>query len=291
MDGLPNSQFRLIETQPIAGALGAEISGVDLSRDIGEAMMAEIRSALWRHQVIFFRDQQITAAQQVAFARRWGEIHLHPFVAGLTEHPEIIEISKSEGDKRNFGGTWHTDQMFNPRPAMATMLYCRQVPDHGGDTLWSNQYMALETLSPAMQDMLAPLKVVAKGEGTKKYEGKSRREYYGKTLAHVQVLDPGDLQTISVHPLLRTHPETGRKALYVGSHVDTFEGMTEAESAPLVDFLMAHSIRPEHTCRFRWAPGSMAIWDNRCTMHFAINDYPPGTRLMHRITIRGDVPV
>ncbi len=291
MDGLPNTQYRHIETHPIAGALGAEITGVSLAGDIAEPIMAEIRSALWQHQVIFFRGQDITPDQQVAFARRWGEIHLHPYVAGLPEHPEIIEIKKSEGDKRNFGGTWHTDQMFNPRPAMATMLYCRQVPDHGGDTLWSNQYLALETLSPAMQAMLAPLKVVAKGEGTKKYGGKSRREYYGNTLAQVRVLDPGDLQTTSVHPLLRTHPETGRKALYVGSHVDTFDGMTEAESAPLIDFLMAHSIRPEHTCRFRWAPGSMAIWDNRCTMHFAINDYPPGTRRMHRITIRGDVPV
>jgi taurine dioxygenase len=290
MNGLTNAPYRHIETHPIAGALGAEISGANLA-DLPDAVMAELRAALLEHQVIFFRGQDITPAQQVAFARRWGEIHLHPYVAGLAEHPEIIEIRKSDGDKRNFGGTWHTDQMFNPRPAMATMLYCRQVPDHGGDTLWTNQYLALETLSPAMQAMLAPLKVVAKGEGTKKYGGKSRREFYGKTLAHVQVLDPGDLQTTSVHPLVRTHPETGRKALYVGSHVDTFDGMTEAESGPLIEFLMAHSIRPEHTARFRWAPGSLALWDNRCTMHFAINDYPAGTRLMHRITLRGDVPV
>jgi len=291
MDGLPNSQYRHIETHPIAGALGAEITGVDLSRELPEAVMAEVRAALWAHQVIFFRDQTITPAQQVAFAHRWGEIHLHPFVDGLAEHPEIIEIAKKEGDKRNFGGTWHTDQMFNPKPANFTMLYCREMPDHGGDTLWTNQYLALESLSPAMQAMLAGLKVVAKGEGTKKYGGKSRREFYGERLANVRVKDPGDLQTTSAHPLLRTHPETGRKALYVGSHVDTFEGMTEAESQPLVDFLMAHSIRPEFTCRFRWRPGSMAIWDNRCTMHFAINDYPAGTRRMHRITIRGDVPV
>ena len=291
MDGLPNTQYRHIETHPVAGALGAEISGVDLSHDLSDSIMAEIRAALMEHQVIFFRDQQITPAQQVAFARRWGEIHMHPYVAGLSDHPEIIEIKKSEGDKRNFGGTWHTDQMFNPRPAMATMLYCRQVPDHGGDTLWTNQYLALETLSPAMQAMLAGLKVVAKGEGTKKYGGKSRREFYGERLATVAVKDPGDLQTTSIHPLLRTHPETGRKSLYVGSHVDTFDGMTEAESAPLIDFLMGHSIRPEFTARFRWAPESLALWDNRCTMHFAINDYPAGTRLMHRITIRGDVPV
>jgi taurine dioxygenase len=291
MDGLPNTRYRLIEAHPIAGALGAEITGANLAGEISEALFAELRAALNEHQVIFFRDQDITPAQQIAFARSWGEIHLHPFVEGLPEHPEIIEIQKRAGDTRNFGGTWHTDQMFNPRPAMATMLYCRRAPEYGGDTLWSNQYLALASLSPAMQAMLAPLKVVAKGEGTKKYGGKSRREFYGEKLAHVRVKDPGELQTTAVHPLVRTHPETGRKALYIGSHVNEFEGMTEAESAPLIDFLMAHSVRPEFTCRFRWRPGSLALWDNRCTMHFAINDYPAGTRLMHRITIRGDVPV
>lgn len=291
MDGLPNTQYRHIEIHPIAGALGAEISGVDLAQDFPDAVMAEIRAALLAHQVIFFRDQTITPAQQLAFAKRWGDIHLHPFVEGIPDFPEILEIKKSEGDKRNFGGTWHTDQMFNPRPAMATMLYCRKVPEYGGDTLWTNQYLALESLSPAMQALLAPLKVVAKGEGTKKYGGKSRLEYYGNTLSQVKVKDPGDLQTTSVHPVVRTHPGTGRKSLYIGSHVNEFEGMTEAESSPFIDFLMAHSIKPEFTCRFRWAPGSLALWDNRCTMHFAINDYPAGARLMHRITIRGDEPV
>jgi taurine dioxygenase len=289
-DQLSNTPYRHIETHPISGALGAEITGVDLSRTLSDEVMAELRRALLAHQVIFLRGQDITPGQQVAFANRWGEIHYHPYVEGLPDHPEIIQIQKHEGDKRNFGGTWHTDQMFNPRPAMGTMLYCKRMPDHGGDTLWTNQYLALDTLSPAMQAMLAPLKVVAKGEGTKKYGGKSRREFYGERLSQVRVRDPGELQTTSVHPLVRTHPETGRKSLYIGSHVDTFEGMTEAESAPLVDFLMAHSVRPEHTCRFRWSVGAMALWDNRCTMHFAINDYPAGTRLMHRITIRGDAP-
>ncbi len=291
MNELLNAQYRLIETHPLAGALGAEIGGVDLSHELNDAMMAEIWQALLEYQVIFFRGQNITPAQQLAFARRWGEIHLHPFVDGIPDFPEILEIQKKVEDRRNFGGTWHTDQMFNPRPAMATMLYCHRSPDHGGDTLWSNQYLALESLTPAMQAMLAPLKVVAKGEGTKKYGGKSRREFYGERLATVRVKDPGDLQTISAHPVVRTHPETGRKALYIGSHVNEFEGMSEAESTPLVDFLMEHSIRPEFTCRFRWQSGSLALWDNRCTMHFAINDYSAGSRLMHRITIRGNVPV
>ena len=291
MDGLPNTKYRHIETHRIAGALGAEISGVDLAQPLSDDVMAEVRAALLGNLVIFFRDQKITPEQQLAFAKRWGAIHLHPFVEGIPDYPEILEIKKSDGDRRNFGGTWHTDQMFNPRPAMATMLYSHKVPEFGGDTLWTNQYLALQTLSPAMQAMLAPLKVVARGEGTKKYEGKSRRQYYGERLATVRVKDPGDLQTTAAHPVVRTHPETGRKSLYVGSHVNEFEGMTEAESTPLVNFLMEHSIRPEFTARFRWSAGALALWDNRCTMHFAINDYPAGTRLMHRITIRGDVPV
>ena len=291
MDGLPNARYRHIETHRIAGALGAEITGVDLAQELSNEVLGEIRSALHENLVIFFRDQRITPGQQLAFARRWGDIHLHPFVAGIPDYPEILEIKKAEADKRNFGGTWHTDQMFAPRPAMGTMLYALRVPEYGGDTMWTNQYLAYEALSDVMRKMIDPLKIVAMGEGTKKYGGKSRKEFYADRLTTVKVIDPGDLQTNSVHPLVRTHPGTGRKALYIGSHVNHFDGMTEAESQPLIDFLTRHSIRPEFTCRFRWSEGALAFWDNRCTQHFAINDYPAGTRLMHRITIRGDVPV
>lgn len=149
MDGLPNARYRHIETQKISGALGAEISGVDLSHDVSEEVLGELRSALQENLVIFFRDQKITPGQQLAFAKRWGEIHLHPFVAGIPDYPEILEIKKAEADKRNFGGTWHTDQMFAPKPAMGTMLYALKVPEYGGDTMWTNQYLAYETLSDA----------------------------------------------------------------------------------------------------------------------------------------------
>jgi taurine dioxygenase len=291
MDGMRNTRFRHIEAHRIAGALGAEITGVDLARDIDDAMMDEIRAALHENLVIFFRDQRLTPDRQLAFARRWGEIHLHPFIEGLPAHPEIIEIRKAETDKRNFGGTWHSDQMFAPQPAMGTMLYARQVPEAGGDTMFTNQYLAYESLSDGMRQMLEPLRAVSVGEGGKKYGGKSRREFYADRLTTVKVRDTGDLQTTSAHPLVRTHPETGRKSLYIGSHVQYFEGMTEEESQPLLDFLTRHSMRPEFTCRFAWRSGSLAFWDNRCTQHFAINDYPAGTRLMHRITIRGDTPV
>ena len=289
MNQISNAPWRSIETHPIAGSLGAEVTGVDLGADIADDVLAEIRGALLAHQVIFFRDQRLSPDRQLAFARRFGAIHLHPFMEGMADHPEILEIVKRPTDKRNFGGAWHTDQMFAPEPAMGTILYAKQVPSAGGDTLFTNQYLAYESLSPGMQRLCASLRTVCYGDGFKKYNGQNRRDFYaGKTT--MKVKDPGDVQTTSVHPLVRTHPETGRKALYIGGHVQHFADMEDTESRPLIDFLMAHSTRPEHTCRFRWETGSLAFWDNRCTQHFAINDYPAETRVMHRVTVRGDTP-
>jgi taurine dioxygenase len=285
---LHNSPHRYISAHRIAGSLGAEIEGADLSRDLPDEVLAEIRGALLNHLVIFFRNQSLSPERQLAFARRWGNIHLHPFIEGMPDHPEILEIVKRPTDKRNFGGSWHTDQMFSPKPAMGTILYAKEVPSAGGDTMFTNQYLAYESLSPGMQRLCESLHSVCYGDRHKKH-GSSRKEFYaGKT--SMKVKDPGDEQTTSVHPLVRTHPETGRKALYVGGHVQHFEDMTEDESRPLIDFLMQHSRRPEFTCRFRWETGSLAFWDNRCTQHFAINDYPAETRVMHRITVCGDVP-
>ncbi|MDE2582696.1 MAG: TauD/TfdA family dioxygenase [Rhodospirillales bacterium] len=289
MKQLRNAAHRHIETSPIAGSLGAEISGVDLSADLPEEVLAELRAALLAHQVIFFRGQSLTPERQLAFARRWGEIHLHPFMVGMAEYPEVLEIVKRPTDARNFGGSWHTDQMFAPAPAMGTILYAKEVPSAGGDTMFTNQYLAYEALSPGMQRLCERLRTVCYGDGAKKYGGKTRREFYADKTT-MQVKDPGEVQTTSVHPLVRTHPETGRKALYIGGHVQHFEDMEDAESRPLIDFLMAHSTRPEFICRFRWETGSLAFWDNRCTQHFAINDYPSETRIMHRVTVRGDTP-
>ncbi len=285
---LHNSQHRYISTHRIAGSLGAEIDGADLSRDLPDEVLAEIRGALLDHLVVFFRNQSLSPERQLAFARRWGDIHLHPFMEGMPDHPEILEIVKRPTDKRNFGGSWHTDQMFSPRPAMGTILYAKQVPSAGGDTMFTNQYLAYETLSPGMQRLCESLHSVCYGDRHRKY-GSSRKEAYAGQIG-MKVKDPGDVQTTSVHPLVRTHPETGRKALYIGGHVQHFEDMTEDESRPLIDFLMQHSRRPEFTCRFRWETGSLAFWDNRCTQHFAINDYPAEMRVMHRITVCGDVP-
>ena len=284
-----NSPYRHISTHRIAGALGAEIEGVDLAQDLPDGVLAEIRAALLENLVIFVRDQSLTPDRQLVFARRWGEIHLHPFMEGMPDHPEVLEIVKRPTDKRNFGGSWHTDQMFAPRPAMGTILYAKQVPSAGGDTMFTNQYLAFDSLSPGMQRVCESLRSVCYGDGFKKYGGKSRKEFYADKIG-MKVKDPGDVQTTSVHPLVRTHPETGRKALYIGGHVQHFEDMSDEESRPLIDFLMQHSRRPEFTCRFRWQTGSLAFWDNRCTQHFAINDYPAETRIMHRITVCGDEP-
>lgn len=289
MTALRNTGYRRLEAKPIAGALGAEIEGVDLARGVDEETMSEIRAALLEHLVLFFRHQRLTPGQQLAFARRWGEIHLHPYMQGMDDYPEILEIKKTPADKKNFGGEWHSDQMFTAKPAMATILYAREVPSAGGDTLFTNQYLAYETLSDGFKRTLQTLRAVSRGDHFKGHGGLSRRDYYADTLA-MKVRDPGDVQTISAHPLVRTHPETSRLSLYIGGHVFCIEGWNEEESEPLIDFLMQHATRPEFTCRFRWQTGSLAIWDNRCTQHFAINDYPAETRIMHRITICGDVP-
>ncbi|MGE0226340.1 MAG: TauD/TfdA dioxygenase family protein [Acetobacteraceae bacterium] len=288
MDGMRNTTYRYIETTPISGALGAEVSGVDLSQDLPEDVLAEIRVALLDHLVIFFRDHSLTPQRQLAFARNWGEIHLHPFMAGMPDCPEVLEIRKTPADKRNFGGSWHTDQMFSPKPAMGTILYAKHVPSVGGDTMFSNQYLAYDALSDGMKQMLSRMRGVCVGD--KKRGGVSRMDYNAATIAMKTVEPPKDVQTTSMHPLVRTHPETGRKSLYIGNHVQYLEGMTEEESRPLIDYLRAHSVRPEFTCRFHWRNGSLAFWDNRCTQHFAVNDYPAETRLMHRVTVCGDMP-
>lgn len=288
MDGMRNAPYRYITVDRIAGALGAEISGVDLSQELPDAVIEEIRAALLDNLVVFFRDQDLTPQRQLAFARRWGEIHLHPFMVGMPDIPEVLEIRKTPADKRNFGGSWHTDQMFSPKPAMGTILYAKQVPSVGGDTMWSNQYLAYDALSPGMKKMIGGLRGVCVGD--KKKGGVSRLAYNAATIDMKTVEPPKDVQTTSLHPLVRTHPETGRKSLYIGSHVHWLEGMTEEESAPIIRFLREHSVRPEFLCRFRWRNGSLAFWDNRCTQHFAINDYPAETRVMHRVTVCGDMP-
>ncbi|MCH9674242.1 MAG: TauD/TfdA family dioxygenase [Gammaproteobacteria bacterium] len=280
-----------ISINPISGALGAEVSGVDLARPLSNAEFDAIHSAFLAHHVLFFLDQTLTPHEQLAFARRWGDIHVHPYVEGLPECPEVLEILKTPTDTRNFGGRWHSDQMFSPTPAMCTMLYARELPPVGGDTLFANLHAAFDGLSPGMRELLANLKGYNVGDKAKRYGGLSRKELYGATMSAMKVKEPTEaVPTDAYHPLVRTHPETGRKALYIGSHTQGLENFTDAEATPLLEYLQGHCVRPEYTCRFRWRDGAMAMWDNRSVQHFALNDYAGHQRRMHRVTIKGDVP-
>jgi taurine dioxygenase len=289
------ASYRRIAVKPIAGALGAEITGVDLSA-LDDEIFQEIHAAWLDHLVVFFRDQSITPEQQIAFAKRFGEIHHHPFMKSMEEHPEILEIIKEERDTRAFGEVWHTDQMFNPKPAKATILYAKETPDAGGDTMFANMYLAYDTLSDAMKALLATVKTWNVGDRKKLAQdgaiaiGPRAGRYSGNEKMAAKVRDPGDLETECAHPLIRTHPQTGRKALYLSNHTQTLDGFDLAEARPILDFLRTHAVQPEFTCRFRWEVDSLAIWDNRCTQHRALNDYPGKRRRMHRITIAGDAP-
>ena len=283
---------RRIEVNPIAGALGAEISGVDL-RNLDDETFAEIHDAWLEHLVIFFRDQKLTPEEQIAFAKRFGGIHHHPFIKGMPDYPDILEIIKEETDTRAFGETWHTDQMFNPKPAKATILYAKETPKFGGDTMFANMYVAYDSLSDTMKETIKNLKTWNTGNRKKLHDNDAKRgeksgDYKGNAKMAEKVRDPGDLVTEAAHPLVRTHPETGRKALYLPRPLMLrFDGMTTEESDGLADWLYDHSHKPEFTCRFRWENGSVAFWDNRCTQHCAIWDYWPNVRSGYRMFLKG----
>jgi len=273
-----------IEVVPQAGAIGAEVRGVDLRRAPSGESLARIRRAWLDHLVLFFHDQPIDADAFMAFARSLGRPVEYPFVRGLDGHPEIIEVRKLEHERVNFGGVWHSDTTYLERPPMASMLLAREVPPQGGDTLFANMYLAYETLSEGLRRTLDGLRAVAassKADVSRTREDRIRSD--GRDDARIEYLTD--------HPVVRTHPETGRKALFVNvAHTVRFVGWTEDESRPLLEFLYAHLTRPEFTCRFRWRVGSLALWDNRCTQHHPINDYHGFRRVMHRITLEGDRP-
>jgi taurine dioxygenase len=279
--------YRTISVSPISGALGAEISGVDLSQKLDDEVIGEIRQALVENLVIFFRSQKLTPDQHLAFGRRFGELQIHEFVAGMEENEEILEVRKEEYETRNFGGGWHTDVSYLERPALGSVLYAREVPAVGGDTMFASQYLAYETLSDGMKDLLGEMTAVH-----------SARRPYGLNSAYraqdrsMKILFSENAHGEVEHPVVRTHVETGRKLLYVnGAFTVRFKDMTEEESAPLLNYLYQHAVRPEFTCRFRWEKGSIAFWDNRCVQHNAINDYHGQRRVMHRVTIEGERPV
>lgn len=273
-----------IDISPIAGALGAEIGGVDVAQDLDDTVIRAIRQALLDYGVIFFRDQYLDREQHKAFTRRFGEIFIHPNYNGVSADPEIVDIRREPGDKKIVGEDWHTDTTMVAEPPMGAILYAIEVPPYGGDTLFANQYLAYDSLSPGLKQTLEGLRAVHTDRMV------AGPQAGMNALRSTKVREDANWrETISFHPVVRTHPETGRKMLFVNrSYTVGFEGWTEAESKPLLEYLLEHGHRPEYTCRFRWSNGSIAFWDNRCTKHLAVHDAGPFRRIMRRTQICGD---
>lgn len=277
-----------IQATRIAGALGAEITGISLADTLSDEVIAELRQALLDHLVIFFRDQVLTPEQQIAFARRFGPLEQHDFVKGMDDYPEIIRVVREADEtSMNFGGTWHSDVTHQECPALGSILYAVEVPPFGGDTLFSNQYLAYEALSPGMQRMLDGMTAIHSARGPFAPDGRSKTNWRNMK---VEMSEKAYEET--EHPVIRTHPETGRKMLYVNrTFTIRFKDMTEQESAPLLEYLFKHASHERFTCRFRWTDGAVAFWDNRAVLHHALGDYAGHRRELRRVTISGDRPV
>jgi taurine dioxygenase len=274
-----------MKIKQIAGALGAEISGIDLSAGLSAAQATSVRQVLLDHQVIFLRHQNLTPEQFSTFAKAMGEPVEYPFVKGLDGFPNIIEVKKLAHEKVNFGGIWHSDTTYLDVPPMGSMLLSLEVPPYGGDTLFASQYLAYESLSDVMKNLLSGLIGIS---SSARADVSKTREDRIKTAGKEEA--PKEYR--AEHPVVRTHPETGRKALFVNvAHTAGIKGMTTQESTPLLEFLFQHQVKPEFTCRFVWEPHALAFWDNRCVQHNPVNDYHGFRRIMHRITLQGDKPV
>ncbi len=276
-----------IEIRPLTAGFGAEIRGVDLTSTIDDRLFGEMRDAFGEYGVIFFRDQNLTPEQHVAFAERWGEINVNRFFQAVEGHPRIAEVRKEPDQKINIGGGWHTDHSYDVAPAMGSILYAREVPSAGGDTLFANMAVAYETLSDGLKKTLDALHAVHSsrhvfGAAAVTQEQGAKDDIAGR------IGNPDAATQDVVHPVVIRHPETGRKILYVNPGFTLrIDGWTTAESKPLLRYLYKHATVPERTIRFHWGEGSIAFWDNRTTWHYALNDYHGERRLMHRITLEG----
>lgn len=273
-----------ISVNPIAGALGAEVEGIDLAQP-SDAACAEVRAAFLEHQVLFFRDQEITRDQQKAFARRFGTLHIHPFEQPLKDqgYPEFV-LFQSDEKYPYVAQAWHADLTYLNEPPLGSVLRCVVAPEVGGDTMWTSMYAAYEALSDQMQRILSGLVAIhdtARVFALLKYRNEDASDQDAQALRRMS----------AEHPVVRTHPETGRKGLFVNSHfTSAIKGMKAAESAALLNFLYRHIELPDFSCRFRWRPNSVAMWDNRCTQHRAVGDNRAAPRRLERVTIVGDQP-
>ena len=281
------STYTHVAVRPATPAIGAFISGVDLSQPQPGGVYAELERALADHGVIFFRDQALTPEQQIDFAEHFGTIDVNRFFKPVDNYPKIAEVRKEPDQKGNIGGGWHTDHSYDQNPAKASILYAREVPEVGGDTLFASTSAAYDALSPGLKKTLGGLRAVHSSRHVFGHGSRQRAE----TDLPGRVLNPELATQDATHPVIFEHPETGRKAIYVNPGFTVrFDGWTEQESQPLLGYLYEHIKRPEFTTRLVWQRGSLAVWDNRTTWHFAINDYAGHRRLLHRITVRNAAP-
>lgn len=283
-------RYQHVTVEPVAGVCGAVIGGVDLALDLDYAVIAEIRRAVLDHQVVFFRGQDLTPERQVAFSRRFGPYSPVPFIEPVAGHPEVIAVVREAEERQHytFGSLWHSDFSFLHEPPFASILHAREVPPWGGDTLWANQYLAHDTLSKPMREMLDGL--VGVHSAVNAYSPKMQGVH--DTFTGMTVRTSADAERVQRHPVVRVHPETGRRALFVNAQYTIgLDGFAPHESKLLLDFLFTQSVRTELTCRWRWQVGDVAFWDNRCVQHMVLADFTGHRRSMHRTTVAGDAPV
>jgi taurine dioxygenase len=273
--------YETIQVTPSTPNIGAEIEGIDLSRPLGNRQVDELHDALASYQVLFFRDQKLNYDSAKAVGRHFGDLHIHPNTPGPDGHPEILPIHADANSKRIAGERWHSDVSCDPEPPLGSILYLHTVPPVGGDTLFASQYAAYEALSPRMKTYLEGLTAFHDG-------GPS----YRATNAKIGVPETGRVYPSATHPVVRTHPVTGRKALYVNrGFTQRINGLPDDEARALLSFLVEHSVKPDFQVRFRWRANSVAFWDNRAVQHLAVWDYFPQVRSGFRVTIKGDRPV
>ncbi|AYF89148.1 taurine dioxygenase [Pseudomonas sp. DY-1] len=270
---------------PLSPALGAVVEGLDLSKLLDASLRAAVEQALLNHQVLFFRDQPLNPQQQAAFARNFGDLHIHPIYPNIPDQPEVLVLDTAVTDVRD-NALWHTDVTFLETPALGAVLAAKQLPPYGGDTLWASSSAAYDALSKPIQQLL---------EGLTAIHDLSRsfpEERFSLTAEeHERLEDAKRRHPPRSHPVVRTHPVTGRKGLFVNEGFTTrINELSAAESDALLRLLFAHATRPEFTIRWRWQANDVAFWDNRITQHFAVDDYRPQRRVMHRATILGDRP-
>lgn len=280
--------YEHIKVEPIAAAMGAQVVGTQVS-DLTDAAFAEVQRALWRHKMIFFADQRIGHADHEAFSARFGQFAVDAYTQGVEGHRNVHPLIKEadHSSKALFGSGWHTDSPFLDEPPSVTILRSVEVPPYGGDTVWANSALAYRMLSPAMQDMLRPLKVHMSAVAN----AATQEKVSGKEMAFASDERRRAAFEGNFHPLVRTHPVTGELALYVDEvYAVGIEGMTFEESRPLLDFLTRHITQHAFTCRLRWVPGMIAMWDNRAALHLAANDYDGFRREMYRTTMAGERP-